>query len=78
LKSPKDELKIEVNGEETILSPIKSKLLEDESVTFTGVKREHPQIKKIDFIVKGKNPSASLKKAVKAYETDLKELSKLF
>ncbi|MFA5405808.1 MAG: RpoL/Rpb11 RNA polymerase subunit family protein [Candidatus Nanoarchaeia archaeon] len=73
----KDELIISVVDEETILTPIKKKLLEDETITFTGVKKEHPQLNRVDLIVKGKNPAVSLKKAVKAFEIDLKEFAKL-
>lgn len=74
----KEEWVFSVKGEEVILSPIKKNLVSDDSVTFAGFRKDHPLLEGTTFTVKSKNVESSIKKAIKAYETELKELSKLF
>lgn len=74
----KDSWELMINGEETILTPIKKKLVMDETVSFAGTNRAHPQLEGVKLVIKGKNVEASFKKAVKELEGELKELGKLF
>lgn len=67
-----------VKDDEVVLSPVNKNLVLDETVSFTGFRKEHPLLEGTTFTIKGKNAEASLKKAIKAYETELKELAKLF
>lgn len=77
-KNDKDFYEFIVTGDEIVLNPIKKNLILDETVSFAGFRKELPFLEGTTFTIKGKNVEASLKKAVKAYESELKELSKLF
>lgn len=78
VKNDKDFYEFIVKGEEVIFNPIKKNLVLDETVSFAGFRKEHPLLEGTTFTVKGKNVEASMKKAVKTYESELKELSKAF
>jgi len=74
----KTEWVFEITDEETILSPIKKQLILDDAVSFAGFKKNHPLLNGSKVTVKAKNVSTSIKKAIKTFESELKELSKLF
>jgi len=67
-----------IKGEETIFNPIKKELANDSTVSFVGFRKDHPLLEGVTFIIKGTNVEASFKKAVKAFEKDLKALTKDF
>jgi len=74
----KTEWEFVIAGEETILNPIKRHLVLDSNVSFTGFRKDHPLLEGTTFVIKGKNVESSLKKAIKAFEAELKGLSKAF
>ncbi len=79
LDSSKDSLEIEVLGEnETLLNPIKVKLLADEDVDLAEYIIEHPFLSnpKIYIRTKKGEPSAALKRALKALHKECKDFEK--
>ena len=74
----KDEWELIIKDEETILNPLRKKLTLDETISFVGLKKDHPILEGTTMIIKGKNVETSFKKAVKALKTDLKTLIKDF
>lgn len=74
----KNKWKIMIEDEETILNPIKKKLINDKTITFAGYKKEHPLLNKIKLVIKGKDVKKSFKKALNDYKSDLEFLRKEF
>lgn len=72
----KDSMEIEILGEnETLLEPLKQKLLEDDNVEIATFLMGHPMLESPKLIVKVKSgkPQAALKKAAKALANDFEE-----
>jgi len=80
LNKEKDTMEIEVAGEdETLLEPLKQKLLEDENVEIATYLMGHPMLESPKLIVKVKSgkPQAALKKAAKALANDYEEFKNM-
>ncbi len=76
LNKEKDSMEIEIMGEdETLLEPLKQKLLEDENVEIATYLMGHPMLERPVLIVRVKSgkPQAALKKAAKALANDFEE-----
>lgn len=76
INKEKDSMEIEILGEnETLLEPLKQKLLEDENVEIATFLMGHPMLESPKLIVKVKSgkPQAALKKAAKALANDFEE-----
>ena len=74
-------MEIEIKGEnETLLTPLKQKLLEDEKVVFATFFIGHPLLDNPRFYVKVKEgkPQTALKRAARAIIKDAKKLRKKF
>ena len=79
LESSKEILELEVLGEnETILNPVKVRLLLDEDVELAEYIIEHPFLStpKIYIRTKKGDPSAALKRALKSLQKDYKDFEK--
>ena len=79
LESTKDTLEIEVIGEnETLLNPLKVKLLLDEDVDLAEYIIEHPFLStpKVYIRTKKGDPTAALKRALKALHKEYKDFEK--
>jgi len=80
LNKEKDSMEIEILGEdETLLEPLKQKLLEDENVEIATYLMGHPMLEcpKLIVRVKSGKPQAALKKAAKALANDFEEFKTL-
>ena len=80
LNKEKDSMEIEVAGEdETLLEPLKQKLLEDENVEIATYLMGHPMLESPKLIVKVKSgkPQAALKKAAESLAEQYGEARKL-
>jgi DNA-directed RNA polymerase subunit L len=76
INKEKDSMEIEILGEnETLLEPLKQKLLEDDNVEIATFLMGHPMLESPKLIVKVKSgkPQAALKKAAKALANDFEE-----
>ena len=81
IKKTKKELELEIIGEdETLLNPIKQRLLEEDEVEYAEYFIEHPLIGKPKLYLKTKkenpNPIEVLKKTLKSLEKDVNTLLK--
>jgi DNA-directed RNA polymerase subunit L len=80
LKKTTKELELEIIGEnETILTPIASKLLAHDDVDYAACLVDHPLANKrrLYLRVKKGNPEEILKKTIKELEDEAKEFAKL-
>jgi len=79
IKKTKKELELEIIGEdETLLNPIKQRLLEENEVEYAEYFIDHPLIGKPKLYLKTKkeNPIEVLKKTVKSLEKDVNTMLK--
>jgi DNA-directed RNA polymerase subunit L len=75
----KNSMEIEIIGEdETLLEPLKNKLLEDSAVEIATIIRGHPMLEfpKIYLQVKSGKPQSAFKKAAKALSGEFTDLNK--
>ena len=80
IKKEKDSMELEVVGEdETLLEPLKQKLLEDKNVELATYLLGHPMLEnpKIFVKVKSGKPQAAFKKAAKALTTEYDDFNTL-
>lgn len=61
-------------GNYSIANIIKEELLRQDSIEFTGVKKEHPQKEKFILVIKGEDIEESLKEAIKKGKERFKEI----
>lgn len=81
LSKEKDSMEIEIEGEnETLLEPLKQRLLEDEKVETATYILGHPKLDKPRLYVKVKDgkPQAAIKRAAKSLVKDFADLRKLY
>ena len=81
ISKEKDSIELEIDGEnETLLEPLKQRLLEDEKVETATYIRGHPQLDKTKLYVKVKDgkPQAAIKRAAKSLAKDFSDIRKLF
>jgi len=80
INKEKDSMEIEIIGEdETLLEPLKQKLLEDKNVELATYLTGHPMLEnpKIFVKVKSGKPQAAFKKAAKALTNEYDEFKAL-
>lgn len=79
ISKQKNMMKIEIiDADETILEPLKIKLLEDDDVEYANYFRKHPLLDNPVLIVKVKKgkPQGAIKRAAKAIATEYEEMMK--
>jgi len=80
ISKEKDSIEVEVEGEnETLLEPLKQKLLADDKVVTATYVIGHPLLDKPKIYVKVRDgkPQAALKRAAKALANDYKEFREI-
>jgi DNA-directed RNA polymerase subunit L len=80
LKNEKNELEIEFESPDlTFPDLVANTLLENDDVSFAGVKKDHPEIGKPHLIIKTKSKKADtvLKETLDSLNLDLSKLKKL-